>query len=136
MPKTFVRQNVNEDQVGRGDCMARAITKASGIPYYMVREDLAEWCRQAPHRRGNPSSGVNITGWEGVVWMKEYGFQWYEVGDGFTIEDVPNVGRYVALMPKHAVAIVEGQIFDTGDIRKRTSRCMGFWLWVGTRLSR
>jgi hypothetical protein len=128
--KTFVKQNVNEDQNGRGDCVARAITKASGIPYYTVYEDLKDWCKRNPGN-GHPSYGVVMN----LAWMKAYGFQWYPMR-GCNIEDVPNVGRYVVLQHRHAVAVVEGQIFDTGDPRKRTTRIEGFWLWVGTALSK
>ena len=134
---TFVKHNINEDQKARGDCVTRALARASGIPYYIVYEDVKEFCRQNPGH-GSPSSGVAGGTQAFARFMQNYGFQWYPVDAGFTINDVPAIGRYVVPVKRHFTTVVEGRLFDTFDPRKvgNSQVRRGFWLWVGAKLSK
>jgi hypothetical protein len=139
MGHTFIKHNISEGQVNRGDCVARSISRASSIPYYIVYEDIKNWCSRDPRRRGSPASGVAASGREFRSFMQEYGFQWFDTGHGFTIDEVPAIGRYVIPVPKHFTALCDGRLYDTFDPRKKSYRGRvtgGFWLWVGTKLSK
>lgn len=136
---TFIHHNIGEEQKNRGDCVTRAIARASGIPYYIVYEDLAEYCRRDPARRGSPAGGIAGGTSDFRLWMKEYGFDWYPAYTGFRIDDIPAIGRYVVPVRKHFTAVVEGRLYDTHDPRKRPGRDVvrgGFWLFMGAKLSK
>ena len=137
--KQLIKLNVSEDQANKGDCVARAITKASSIPYYIVHEDLKEWCKRDPRWRGHPDTGIMDTP-DFMRWMVAYGFQRFTPEYAMSLEDIPNIGRYVAFMRgpggQHAVAVVDGQVFDSGKQVMKTPRVVEFHLWVGTALSK
>lgn len=135
---TFIKHNIGEDQKNRGDCVTRAISRASNIPYYLVYADIAEYCRRDA-RRGSPASGVAANTADFKLWMRDYGFDWFDAYAGFRIDDVPAIGRYVIPVHKHLTCVVEGRLYDTFDPRTRTGKDVvrrGFWLWVGAKLSR
>ena len=124
------------------DCVARAITIATGLPYQDIYERLAEG--NAIQRRGKYDSATcgKRTADKGIwtkrKWVKdlmqELGFTWHptmKVGSGCKVhlraDELPK-GRLVCKVSRHCVAVVDGIIQDTHDCSRQGSRCVyGYW---------
>lgn len=111
---------------GAGDCVARAVAIASGLPYRKVYDALA--AGNASQRRGKAGkssgkrsarSGIHTT----RKWFKDYmrslGFEWVPcmgIGTGCTVHlhdgELP-AGRLVVAVSKHLTAVLDGVIHDT-----------------------
>jgi len=107
------------------DCVARAITIASGKPYAEVYEALAAGTgnQRATSRTGKrtrtASKGINTS----RKWFKDYmhtlGFRWTPtmgIGTGCTVHllegELPS-GRLVVAVSGHYTAVIDGVIRDT-----------------------
>lgn len=124
------------------DCVCRAITIASGLPYAKVYEALAEGNasqRRGKHDKGKRQrtarSGINTT----RKWFKDYmaslGFHWVptmHIGQGCKVHlkdgELP-MGRLVVAVSKHYTAVINGEIYDTYDPQRGGQRCVyGYYI--------
>jgi hypothetical protein len=123
-----------------GDCVARAIAIASGLPYKEVYDVLAEGTgsqRKSKHtdkRAKSARNGINIK----RKWFKDYmesiGFTWnatMTIGSGCKVHlkssELPE-GRIICRVSKHIVAVIDGVIQDTNDPSREGTRCVyGYW---------
>ena len=138
-----------------GDCVARSVAIAGGLPYGEVYAALAAGQGAQRAGRGNkkPASarnGINTR----RKWFRDYmaalGFEWLptmRVGEGCKVHllrgELPN-GRLVVALSKHYTAVVDGVVRDTSDPywasivqepggRARIAhRCVyGYWIFRG-----
>lgn len=121
-----------------GDCVARAISIASGIDYMEVYNRLAEGVQTQRKSKRSSSSTGKKTALHGInvkrKWFKDYmtelGFEWtpcMSIGSGckfhFTSEEMPS-GRIVASLSKHYSVMIDGIINDTYDPSRDGTRCV------------
>ena len=110
----FVRYNANPEQKIVGDCVVRAISKATGANWDFVFDELSN---QARIMADMPSSNA--------VWgtyLKNHGFQRINIPNTcpmcYTVRDFVHdnpKGVFVLGTGTHAVAVVDGDYFDTWD---------------------
>ena len=133
-----------------GDCVTRAISIATGLPYKKVYQDLFDLANDhkmnkndfvAKRMRKARSSSLNSTspryGVDKVVYSKyieSLGWTWKPtmlIGQGCKVHlrenELPS-GRIICKVSRHLVAVVDGIINDTYDCSRRGSRCVyGYW---------
>lgn len=122
-----------------GDCVARSIAIASGVPYAEVYARLAAGTgSQRAGKRGKRSAsarnGVNTTRKWFKDYMAELGFAWTPtmgIGTGCKVhlraDELPH-GRLVVAVSKHMTAVIDGVINDTHDCARNGTRCVyGYW---------
>lgn len=123
-----------------GDCVARAISIASGRPYQEVYDRLA--AGQAAQRKSKRTKKQPRSARNGVhvkrQWFKDYmtelGFVWHatmKIGEGCKVhlkaDELP-AGRLVVQVSRHMVAVIDGVIHDTYDPSREGTRCVyGYW---------
>jgi hypothetical protein len=129
-----------------GDCVARAISIASGRPYSEVYDRLAEGNqnqRRSHRERISKARTGKRTAQHGIYtrrqWFKDYmrelGFVWVptmSIGTGCKVhlhpDELPK-GRIVARVSRHLVAVIDGVIHDTYDSTRGGERCVyGYWM--------
>jgi hypothetical protein len=119
-----------------GDCVCRAICIATGLPYTIVYDRLAEGnAAQRKTRRMKPNLKGVRTASHGIYvkrkWFKDYmrelGFVWVptmQIGSGCKVhlEDgtLPK-GRLVVQVSRHLTAVINGVIHDTYDPQRNDS---------------
>lgn len=123
-----------------GDCVTRAISIVTGLPYAKVYADLSEGCiSQRVGKRGKKKTGagngVNVN----RKWFKEYmgklGFRFVAtmgIGTGCHTHlrdgELPT-GRLIVSVSKHYTAVIDGVIHDTFDPSRDGNRCVyGYWI--------
>jgi len=105
-----------------GDCTPRAIAIASGEHYQNVRRDLDALVKEMTgglDTTTNNGTPVPVShrylveqGWELVLTKGQY------------LKDLPGSGTYIAVLPRHEVAVINGVAQDTWDSRKsRRTKC-------------
>ena len=119
-----------------GDCVARAVAIASGKPYAEIYDILAEGMgtqRKATKGR-SARNGVSTS----RKWFKDYmaslGFVFVPtmgIGTGCKVHlrdgDLP-MGRIIARVSRHYVAVIDGVLHDTFDASRNGTRCVyGYW---------
>jgi hypothetical protein len=117
-----------------GDCVARAVSIASGRPYAEVYARLAagQGSQRVTKRtrKGNRAASARNGICVRRKWFKDYmaelGFEWVAtmgIGTGCKVhlcaEELP-AGRLVVHVSKHSTAVVDGVIRDTYDPRRET----------------
>lgn len=118
-----------------GDCVARSIAIASGLPYAEVYKALAQGAGSERKSRGaSARNGIRTS----RKWFKDYmasiGFKWtptMQIGQGCKVHlkdgELP-MGRLVVAVSRHYVAVIDGVIHDTHDSSRGGSRCVyGYW---------
>lgn len=116
-----------------GDCVARSVAIASGLPYTDVYAALAEGTGSQPagkrgKRAASASNGINVK----RKWFKDYmasiGFTWVPtmgIGTGCKVHlaegELP-MGRLIVSVSKHYTAVIDGVINDTWN-PQRESYC-------------
>lgn len=141
-----------------GDCVARSIAIASGIPYPAIYRLLAEGHETQRIVRRKRVRGVLVerrfsqralrtqgqwTADHGIDvkrrWFRDLmvrlGFCWVptmKVGQGCTVhlraDELP-AGRLVLSVSKHYVAMIDGVVHDTHDPSRGGTRCVyGYWV--------
>ena len=138
-----------------GDCVARSIAIASGLPYQVVYDTLAHGNltqRKSKHTR---SSDNKRTAAHGILtrrkWFKDYmkslGFKWRTtmyIGSGCKVHLSPDElpkGNLIIAVSKHYTAMIDGVINDTFDPRRqdesgRETRCVyGYWEFDQMRIN-
>ena len=128
-----------------GDCVARAVAIASGLPYKEVYDRLAEGNatqRVTKKTRGlkkngvkTASHGINVTRKWFKDYMKELGFEWVptmQIGSGCRVhldEDELPKGRLVCSVSRHSTAVIDGVLNDTYDCSRMGTRCVyGYYI--------
>lgn len=123
-----------------GDCVCRAVTIASGLPYGEVYKVLAEgnsMQRRSKHADKRPKSARNGI-WTTRKWFKDYmrsiGFLWVptmKIGEGCKVhlraDELPR-GRIVVRLTRHYAAVIDGVLHDTYDCSRDGTRYVyGYW---------
>lgn len=123
-----------------GDCVARAICNATGLPYTVVYDRLAignatqrvtkNTRRHSTCGKATASHGI----WIRRKWFKDYmaelGFTWHptmEVGSGCKVHlkenELPK-GKIVVVLSKHMAAVIDGVLHDNYDCSRGETRCV------------
>ncbi len=123
-----------------GDCVCRAIAIATERPYKEIYNLINEYGKkERPNRKtrkGNKYNGSRSSARTGVYKdtirkiMEHLGWKWtptMQVGVGCTVhltEDELPKGRLVAIVSRHAVAVIDGVIHDIYDPSRDGKRCV------------
>lgn len=123
-----------------GDCVTRAVTIATGLPYAEVYDALAAGTgsqrasSRVAKRSRSARNGINVK----RQWFKDYmaGLGWefvatMQIGSGCKVhlraDELP-AGRLIVSVSKHYVAVIDGVIHDTRDCSRDGKRCVyGYW---------
>lgn len=138
---TFQHNDGGREKAGfkgtAGDCVARSVSIASGIPYAEVYAALAEGNKRERKTKKSKGSGKK-TAREGIhvtrKWFKDYmksiGFEWtatMKIGSGCQVHlkagELPS-GRLVVAVSNHYTAVVDGVINDLHDPSRNGTRCV------------
>jgi len=128
---TFVHDDGGRKAAGytgsAGDCVTRAVTIVTGLPYQQVYDALAEGTgtQRASSRtktKGRTArAGINVTRQWFKTYMAGLGFVWVPtmgIGTGCRVHlaagELP-AGRLVVAVSKHYTAVLDGVIHDTHD---------------------
>lgn len=116
-----------------GDCAARSIAIATGLPYQQVYDGINALARR--ERRGKRKRGISDAR-TGVYprtvrrYMESIGWQWVptmRIGSGCHVHlrdgELP-MGRLLVNVSKHYTAVVDGIIHDTQDPSRDGTRCV------------
>ena len=126
----------------RNNCVLRAVSVAACVPYAEVKAAIDARARRERPRQGVKRSSANSGVFTNRAWFKEYmrslGFEWtatMSVGSGCRVhlcrDELP-AGRLVCMVSRHAVAVVDGVLFDNHDSRRGGTRCVyGYWRFTG-----
>lgn len=128
-----------------GDCVVRAITIASGLPYKHVYDSLgaaqAHFWRTSKSRTASRSTLEAVSNIDRGVYDPVYkpylaslGFTWHpamQFGQGCRVHlrvgELP-MGRLVVRLSRHLCAVIDGVIHDTYDCSRLGFRCVyGYW---------
>ena len=131
-----------------GDCVCRAITITTGLPYQEVYDRLAEGNatqRRSKRERQSKSRTGRRSALHGIFtkrkwfkdYMKELGFEWVAtmgIGTGCTVhvrsDELPSEGRLVLALSRHMSAYVNGILRDTYDSSRNGMRCVyGYYIF-------
>lgn len=161
MTEGFIRDDGGRAAAGfkgsAGDCVARSIAIAAGLPYAEVYAALAKGTgtqrktARSAKRAASARNGINT----GRKWFKDYmasiGFEWVAtmgIGQGCKVhlsaDELP-AGRLIVSVSGHYTAMIDGVIHDTHDPRRpivetiggiqqpmRETRCVyGYWIAAG-----
>ena len=125
---------------GAGDCAARAIAIATGLPYRQVYDGLnaiAKTERFRGKRKGkssNARTGVYVETVHKYL-VGELGWRWtpyMHIGSGCTKhvrQDELPTGRMVLNLSRHFAAVIDGTLHDTYDCSREGTRCVYGWWW-------
>ena len=124
----------------RGDCVPRAITIATQLPYETVYEELkkrtTEWWNNSNTRetrdrkpeRYKPHFGTYKKVY--TPYLEELGWKWQPtmgIGTGCKVHlkasELPK-GRIICRLSKHLVAVVDGVVHDTYNPSRDGTRCV------------
>jgi hypothetical protein len=136
----FVRDDGGRAEAGykgdAGDCVARAVSIVTGLPYKQVYSDLAS-INQA-QRKGKKMRGAHLgrrTARHGIFtnktafkrYMAELGFEWIptmQIGSGCKVHlaegELP-MGNLIVSVSRHVTAVIDGVIHDTYDPQRTTN---------------
>ena len=124
-----------------GDCGVRALSIATGCGYEAAVEIVNRHAAQerpgSKRKRGRGRSSVD-DGIYGATFrriMSTLGWNWtatMRIGQGCRVHlregELPAVGRLIANVSRHYVAVIDGHWRDTGDPCRFGSRCVyGYW---------
>lgn len=128
-----------------GDCVCRAISIASELPYAEVYTRLADG--NGSQRRSKNDRGRRVRSAAGGIdttrkWFKDYmaeiGFKWVPcmtIGSGCKVhvaKDELPTGRLVLSLSKHYAAVIDGVLNDTYDCSRDGTRCVyGYYIMEG-----
>jgi len=114
------------------DCVTRAISIASGLPYKQVYKDInsvsKEMRVECGARTGVPKKVYS-------KYLGELGFEWVptmRIGSGCKVHLVESelpTGKIIVRLSRHLCAVIDGVINDTYDCSRGGSRCVyGYWI--------
>jgi hypothetical protein len=121
-----------------GDCSTRAIAIALGLPYTEVYDALNALGKTCRITKRHPKQCYARTGVCVKVlqrYLASKGWTWHAtmgIGTGTTVHlragELPKNASFIARISKHLVAIVDGEIHDTGDPSMDGTRAVyGIW---------
>ena len=128
-----------------GDCVVRAISIASNVPYRQVYNELMKRNGiYADTRRGRVAVKIRRKGssprngnFKKIYdeYIKSLGFKWHptmKIGEGCHVhlrsDELP-LGRLIVRVSKHLVAVIDGVIHDTHDCSRDGTRCVyGYYI--------
>lgn len=129
-----------------GDCVARAICIASGLPYQEVYDTLANGNatqRQSKYHKAKDgvrtaARGINVRREWFKTYMQSIGFSWTPtmlIGQGCKVhlkaDELPK-GRLVVAVSKHYTAVIDGTLNDIYDCSRSGDRCVyGYYSFTG-----
>jgi hypothetical protein len=107
------------------DCAVRAMAIALDLPYADVYRELAQANKDAG-RKKSVRRGVMKEVYSTV--LSQYGWEWRSApkfdGRKARYNDLPN-GRCIARMAKHMAAVIDGDLHDSWDSRRKM--VYGYW---------
>ena len=114
------------------DCVCRAISIATGLPYSQIYDDLNQLGKVEKKRisgkRSSARTGVFRETYQG--YLEELGWQWVptmRVGQGCIIhmrsDELP-AGTLIVKLSKHLVTVIDHVIHDTFDPSRNGTRCV------------
>ncbi len=118
-----------------GDCVTRAVSIASGLPYSEVYAALSIQCRsERASTKRSARNGVHTKRKWFKAWMHALGWRWtptMQIGSGCKVHlrdgELPQ-GRLIVSLSKHYCAVIDGVIHDTSDPQRGGTRCVyGYW---------
>lgn len=120
-----------------GDCVARALAIAEGIPYQdayaAVNACAASESTRQRGWRSSARTGVAKDTTRRV--FAERGWTWVpvmQIGTGCTMhvrEDELPPGRIIVKLSRHVAAVLHGVVYDTYDPSRGGTRCVyGYWM--------
>jgi hypothetical protein len=122
-----------------GDCVSRAITIATGLPYQVVYDGLNVAAKRERPRRGKRRSsarnGVHIPTIR--RYRQDLGWVWHptmQIGSGCTTHlrasELPK-GHLIVSVSRHLTAVIDGIIHDTSDPSRGGTRCVYAYFSIG-----
>lgn len=116
-----------------GDCVCRAISIATQLPYKEVYDLINEYGKQersSKKRSGKSSARTGVYKDTTRKIMAHLGWTWtptMQVGQGckvhLTPEELPK-GRIIVSLSKHCAAVIDGVLHDTYDSSRDGTRCV------------
>lgn len=114
-----------------GDCVVRAISIATGIPYMTVYKDMAIGMKSLTGHR-TARSGVNRTVYQ--PYLEALGWSWFpkmKIGQGCKVhlnsDELPS-GKIIVRLSKHLATVIDHTLQDTHDGSRNGTRCVyGFF---------
>lgn len=116
-----------------GDCVCRAISIATGLPYLEVYDAINEEAAKERLTRGNrrrSSARNGVTKRTIRRLLESMGWQWtptMHIGSGCVVhlraDELPP-GRLIVSVSKHLVAVIDGVIHDNHDCSRGGTRCV------------
>lgn len=127
-----------------GDCGARALAIATGVPYREVYDTINAVAASERRRTKRPSSartGVHRDTMAvailtlGALQPIPYTWTWtatMQIGQGCRVhlrrDELPREGRHILSLSKHYAAYVDGALHDLEDCSRDGKRCVyGYW---------
>lgn len=116
-----------------GDCVCRAISIATQIPYQEVYDrinELSKRERVCKRKRGKSSARSGVYKATIKRYMESIGWKWVPtmfIGQGCKVHVRANelpIGRLVLSLSKHSTAVVDGVLNDTYDCSRNGTRCV------------
>jgi hypothetical protein len=118
-----------------GDCVTRAISIATGKPYHEVYGAINEAAKSERMKaRGKSSARTGVFKQTSRKYLVSLGWKFTPtmgIGTGCKVHlregELP-MGRLIAKVSRHAVAVIDGVIHDTYDPSRNGTRCVyGYW---------
>jgi hypothetical protein len=140
-PLPFVQNDGGRADAGyrgtTGDCVARAIAIATGMPYQEVYDGInaeARKERRSSGKCGKSSARTGVHKGTIVRYLTSLGWVFtptMAIGSGCTHHlrkgEVP-MGRLIASLSRHYAAVIDGVVHDTHDPTRGGTRCLyGYW---------
>jgi hypothetical protein len=120
-----------------GDCVARAIAIATGLPYQEVYDALNKEAERERPRRGRKRSSARTGVRKASIkrYLARLGWTWVptmRIGSGCQVhlraDELPK-GRLIVSISRHLVAVIDGVIHDRFDCSRDGIRCVyGYWV--------
>jgi hypothetical protein len=122
-----------------GDCVCRAVSIASGLPYQIVYERLADGNaiqrlskRQRKPRPKSARNGISTKRKWFQDYMRELGATWQpccQIGLGAApLSSLPQNGRLAVKFRRHYAAVIDGVLQDSWDASYGRDRAVyGYW---------
>jgi hypothetical protein len=121
-----------------GDCVARSIAIATGVPYaevYDALNELAKSERIGKRKKKISSARTGVYRQTSRKYIQSLGWKWVPtmtIGSGCGVhlraDELPR-RRLIVKVSKHLTAVVDGVIHDTHDCSRDGERCVyGYWI--------
>jgi len=120
-----------------GDCVTRAISIVTGVPYQTVYDEINKIAANEKVRKNRTKKSSARTGVfkeTSAAYLTSLGWVWtptMTIGSGCKVHlkssELP-LGKIICKVTKHMVAVIDGVINDTYDCSRQGTRCVyGYW---------